>query len=254
MIRVINVHFDDFIVRWHNPLLQVRNHFFVAVTEGRLHYTLNGTSRDAEKGDLLLIPAGTLREAWNVEGAPHRKYAAAFVCEGDAGLPLLRSREPVFIRTPHIEAYRRRFAAMRREAVGRRPYAEQLLQGLLLEALASACREREEPAQPKRRAQQVERLQAHILEHYRRPLPLRELAEAIGRSPNYTLALFREATGRTPLEYQHALRASAAAELLRHTNATVATIAEHLGYCDASSFYKAFKRHTGMSPAECRSG
>jgi YesN/AraC family two-component response regulator len=72
---------------------------------------------------------------------------------------------------------------------------------------------------------------------------IKELANLIERSPNYTLSLFKEGVGHTPLEYQHRLRITSAKEMLQNTSLTVTFIAEYLGYYDSSYFYKMFRKY-----------
>jgi AraC-like DNA-binding protein len=54
------------------------------------------------------------------------------------------------------------------------------------------------------------------------------------------------------MAYLAAWRVQLAARELRTTNATLAEIAEGIGYGTEASFSKAFKRHAGVSPGEWR--
>lgn len=63
---------------------------------------------------------------------------------------------------------------------------------------------------------------------------------------------FRNATGKSPMQYVQAMRIEEARQLLETTNKPVAEIGEEVGYLDPSSFRRLFKRQTGLSPAEHR--
>ncbi len=55
-----------------------------------------------------------------------------------------------------------------------------------------------------------------------------------------------------PLAYLQALKIERAKELLEISNSDFETITEKVGYGDASSFRRLFKRATGLSPAQYR--
>ena len=93
------------------------------------------------------------------------------------------------------------------------------------------------------------RIQQYIVQRYRHPLRLPELADAVGRSPNYVSTVFREMTGKSPVEYLHEVRISAARELLMTTNMTIGEIAEFLGYCDQTYFNVMYKKIVGHPPS-----
>lgn len=248
MIEILNTYLDDFIPLWHNRREYVQYHVLVLVTEGQLIYRLNRSEFKARKGDLIFIPAGTEREALNDGTAPHQKYAATFRCRFEPGLPLLDNPEPVRMHVRSPDYFKERFMQLHRQTLEKRSYFETVRTGIMLEMLGTANRELDIPPLPKRKAQFAARIEQYILQHFREPVTLKELAALIDRSPNYTLSLFKEAVGQTPLEYMHRLRISAAIEMLQNTGLTVAAIAEHLGYYDASYFYKIFKKMTGRSP------
>ncbi len=248
MITITNTHLDDFITDWHNPLTYVQYYVLVLVTEGQLQYRLNDKPLLAVKGDLLFIPTGTYREAFNHGPIPHQKYTVTFTSETDLGLPLLIEGKPVRVSTRIFEYYKERFILLHRQTLEKRAYYETIRSGILLEMLGSLCRELESQPIPIRKLHYVELIQHYILEHYREAISLHQLSLLIERSPNYTLTIFKEVVEQTPLAYQHHLRITNAMELLLHTNLAVAAIAEYLGYYDTSYFHKMFRKLTGMSP------
>ncbi|MFS0726671.1 AraC family transcriptional regulator [Paenibacillus sp. 1P07SE] len=248
MIHIYNTFFDDHIPYWHNRNQQVQYHILALITDGKLTYRLNGRPLQASKGDLLLIPAGTEREAINAPEGTHQKYAVMFRCELP-GLPLVSSTEHALIQSDNFEYYKERILLIHRHSLEQGPYNEVIGNGILLELLGTLHRELATPAMPLRKLTHVRLLKEYILEHFREAITLRELGGLIDRSPNYTLALFKEATGKTPHAYIQDLRVSTAMELLQHTNLTVSAISAHLGFYDTSYFHKVFRRRTGMSPS-----
>jgi AraC-like DNA-binding protein len=84
------------------------------------------------------------------------------------------------------------------------------------------------------------------------PWTLDSLAKRAGASRSVLDQRFRKLLGKAPMAYLAAWRVQLAARELRTTSATLAEIAEGIGYGTEASFSKAFKRHAGVSPGEWR--
>jgi len=75
------------------------------------------------------------------------------------------------------------------------------------------------------------------------------LAAKVGMSRAAFAACFTGLVGRPPLTYLTGWRMTLAADLLRDTDATIATVAHDVGYADSFAFSVAFKRARGVSPS-----
>lgn len=84
---------------------------------------------------------------------------------------------------------------------------------------------------------------------HQRPVRVRELAQLAGMSEKYFIAYFKRALGMTPGQYMYHLRMHKARELLYRRSLSVKQIADRLGYPDAYSFSKAFKKFYGTPPS-----
>lgn len=84
------------------------------------------------------------------------------------------------------------------------------------------------------------------------PWTLEELAGRAGLSRTVLAERFREAMGETPLAYLRTVRMQMAMRLLTETERTLEQVAQQVGYQDAFSFSKVFKRSVGMAPREFR--
>lgn len=85
-----------------------------------------------------------------------------------------------------------------------------------------------------------------------RPLTLKEVAKAVGRSPAYVTTALTRATGRSAVEWIIAGRMAEARRLLLHSDERVEDVAERVGYADPTHFIRMFQREHGATPAAWR--
>ncbi|MBF6088857.1 AraC family transcriptional regulator [Nocardia cyriacigeorgica] len=79
-----------------------------------------------------------------------------------------------------------------------------------------------------------------------------ELAATAGVARTTFTTRFTASVGQSPAAYLTEWRLTLAADLLAHSELTVAAIARRVGYADAFGFSSAFKRVRGMSPSAYR--
>ncbi len=84
------------------------------------------------------------------------------------------------------------------------------------------------------------------------PWTLDTLAKRAGASRSVLDERFRTYLGVAPMSYLTAWRLQLASRKLRTTNASIAQIADAVGYGSEATFSRAFKRHTGSSPGQWR--
>ena len=103
-------------------------------------------------------------------------------------------------------------------------------------------------------AQQVRAAIEYINAHLYEDISLPGIAAAVGMSPNYFSALFRQVSDVTLWGYITDKRIGAAIQLLtdKHCNASMLEIATRSGYNNTASFKKAFCKATGITPGEYR--
>jgi AraC-like DNA-binding protein/mannose-6-phosphate isomerase-like protein (cupin superfamily) len=156
-------------------------------------------------------------------------------------------------------------AAAAEEVRERRPQHELFGRLRLLEVAALILRAVEEaaltgegsgdgalPSSERSAAWLVHRLMEHIQGSHGSDATLRHLAAYVGLSPNYATTLFRTHAGRTLMAYVNEVRHRHAAELLRNTDLSVATVAREAGYNDPFYFDRVFRQREGCSPLTYR--
>lgn len=89
----------------------------------------------------------------------------------------------------------------------------------------------------------------YLTEHFREPLRLDDLAARFFISKSYLNRHFKAYTNATVYAYLMALRITHARRMLRE-GATAAEAGRECGFSDYSTFYKAFKAQTGITPQE----
>jgi AraC-like DNA-binding protein len=99
---------------------------------------------------------------------------------------------------------------------------------------------------------QVRQVLARMHEDCARAWTLEDLAAAAGLSRTGLAERFRIAMGDTPLSHLRAVRIQKAMRLLSESERTLEQVAGEVGYQDAFSFSKVFKRVVGISPREFR--
>lgn len=93
---------------------------------------------------------------------------------------------------------------------------------------------------------------AYIENNYCGEISSEELASMSGYSERQFLRLFRSIFSETPSAYIMKLRMKKAYQLLRSGNTTIGEVAWSCGYDDQNYFSRAFKKHYGITPSQCR--
>lgn len=83
-------------------------------------------------------------------------------------------------------------------------------------------------------------------------IELKDLANIAGYDKKYFCSLFKELSGKTPINYLNSYRIDYACELLSTTRYPITEVAFRSGIQDTSYFSKQFKKYKNCSPKEYR--
>lgn len=97
-----------------------------------------------------------------------------------------------------------------------------------------------------------DKINAFVAENYNKELSLEKAAEVVNLSPSYLSFIFKEISGKNFVDFINEFRLEKAKELLTSTSMSVAQVAETVGYINANSFSKTFKKYIGVSPGQFR--
>jgi AraC-like DNA-binding protein len=87
-----------------------------------------------------------------------------------------------------------------------------------------------------------------------RELPMREVAKELGVSVDHFIRGFRSRFGTSPAQYRAQEKLRHAAHRLRSSDEPIKALAGELGFTDAYSFTRAFRRYFGVLPSDLREG
>lgn len=101
-------------------------------------------------------------------------------------------------------------------------------------------------------AETMERVISYMRENYNHDISLSRLAEDVYMSVPYLCKIFKEYTNKNFTDYLASLRIEASMDLLRSSNKKIMDIAVSVGYTNAQSYIRAFKKYNNMTPSEFR--
>lgn len=250
MIEPAAIYYEHCEPDWHVPKHPASNHIFLLVTGGSIIYEVEHSIYRLSEGDMLFIPQGAQRAAWNESRDAHNMYVAHFHLElGTERLPMLLSPSVLHVKASDSAYMKQRFIQLIQQWLRKSSFSDSLCHAILLEMLAIFNEEAQYRAVPDKAYSIVQQLQQYILEHYRRPITIAELGEHVGRTPNYVGTVFKQVTGLTITDYINSIRISAACDLLSASPMSIREVSDLLGFCEPSYFNRVFKKITGLSPS-----
>ncbi len=137
---------------------------------------------------------------------------------------------------------------------GSRQYAEALCMVLMHELfrLERANIAAAKPVRGGLPAWQQKRVAEFIEEHLAEHVPLAALAELVDLSLYHFARAFTQSFGMPPHRYHWARRMDRARRLLQTPALSVTQVGSRIGFCETSSFTRAFRKYTGLTPSEYR--
>ncbi|MBM7569013.1 helix-turn-helix transcriptional regulator [Paenibacillus sacheonensis] len=239
---------------WHHmDVLSDFNRLYYFLGEGG-YLRIGQEELYPKRGQLVVLPAGTMLSVQTMEGREFAKYFCHFQAKsGDQELFQLLDT-PSCVDAADPEATARTFGELIRHYRGGE-LTSMLRAKLLLQELL--CQFIERGGQTKLRqpvgghVDKVSRVLAYIDHHLADGVTLEQLAELAHFHPNYFIRFFKSATGRSPVQYMNQRRMEKAKSWMAATDISVSEAAERVG-SSLYQFSKMFKQYTGASPSEYR--
>ena len=240
----------------------------VILISGKVDYTVEGTTYKLEPWDILLVRHHMIHKAAIDLSVPYERiiiyldsaYVERFAPE--AGLMdcfAAAEKRRYCLMRPDAGGVERLKEALERleKTQGDELFGAQLLRGTMLVqllvlinriALSDNSREKNTSESGGKIAPAL----SYINENLTRELSIDDMAAMCYMSRYYFMRLFKTQTGCTVHNYIRQKRLVLAARLIREGMSASAAAAE-CGFSDYSTFYKAFKTQTGLSPQQFKS-
>jgi len=227
----------------------------ILCTDGTGHVELRGQEFGVSRGDVVVIPAGIPHryradrlDPWtiwwmHVVGLDSDAFVAAIAGSSADCSPVMPAHDAYAVRgaLEHVLV-----SLERDDTVASLRSASGAAWGVLAQLAADRARGTSEAGDP------ILAVQDYLRENLDSTASVAELATMAGFSDSHFSARFRQASGTSVVEYRKRLRSARARELLITTNASVAEIANAVGYDDPFYFSRHFRAINGASPSQYR--
>ena len=244
----------------HPRLLHAHPDFVevLLIDEGSARFLIGDNTYEVGAGDLLVFNSGVVHD--ELSGSPFGSWCIAV---GGLRLPGLRENSlipedeapvhPVGAELPDLRAlYDIMFRYLSTERPDCEVFCHRLMLALLDRALTiTGSLSLRMPSNPEL-GSLARQVQEYIDHHFREPLTLQDLGDALHASPYYLSHVFKEASGYSPMQYLTRRRIGEAQNLLVETDLPIARIAEQVGYDTQNYFNLQFSKYVGMSPRKFR--
>ena len=240
-----------------------------------IYYLVSGTRRqfvdhtiyDMKKGDLILIPKGSIHKTTAIVKNPHTRYLINFseeytesICRNMGEKSIKKVFVTVIIGIPESrQGYiLSLFERMEEEYLESKSdeYADTMIKNYLSELFVFILRYNKRKSNgdiseeiPEKEIQTAARF---IYDNYDKDITLSKVAGYIHMSESYFSKKFKSVTGLNFSEYLVSTRMQRAEELLLNTKKSITEIAEICGFSDANYFGDVFKKRRGVSPNKYR--
>ncbi|HSE63398.1 MAG TPA: AraC family transcriptional regulator [Thermoanaerobaculia bacterium] len=222
--------------------------FFCLLVEGGYREEYVSRSVSYAPYTLAFHPAGETH-ACEMGSAGARVFNVEVPLEGTARAGGGDSHPWVDVRGGEVTWLATRLFREYRDGLGGAPLAAEALVLEML-TLVGGSAAREESARPRWLSLAVDYLESE----FRRSPRLTEVAREVGTHPAHLSRVFRRQIGIPIGDYVHRLRVRYAAERISRSGARLVDVAVDAGFADQSHMTRVFKRVTGFTPGDFRTG
>lgn len=223
----------------------------------------DGVHRDFTflKDDIVVTPAG-IKSGWRWHAQSRvivitldpdklEKFA-----QSEVGVLLTDAQlkdQPQFTDADICSAGRMLYDALNERAVGYEVLFEYLARVFLVKLIQKYGEQRQDVVDQKGFTSQLyKRVLDFVADNYGQVITVEDLADKAAMSPSHFSRLFKQAIGKTPMQFVMAYRIEQAKKQLAIKDRPLTSIAIDCGFSDQAHFSRAFKQAEGMTPKKYR--
>ncbi len=248
----------------------------VLILSGESEYLIGSRKRKIKKGDLLIYNAGVVHD--EISGSGHE---VATYCLAVSGIHMKGLRKDALIPDdrPYVYKTGNQFEKMRslceimfqsltqsrgKNKAGAEAFCHELMRafltislGIIHQQIPVGAEKNEQPDDEARENEEQanelgRRVQEYIDRHFREPLTLTGISEALNVSTYYMSHVFKDMSGYSPMQYLLRRRIGESQTLLAGTKLPISEVAARVGYDSQSYFNQQFTKNVGMAPSKYR--
>ena len=223
------------------------------IIDGEGYVKVNDELYYPKPGELYLLPSGSIQSYGTISDHTFEKYWCHFTAKiGDIHLFQLM-KTPVFIQLPRSKI-EDKFQQLISKWNSDELSSDFRVHSIILEIIAIFIEESQHIQLKMDKSPTFEKMDTiltYIEEHLDGNTTVEDLAQIANFHPNYFIAIFKEFTGHSPIQYINKRRIEKAKELLVISELTISAISDSLGL-ELSYFSRMFKELTGLSPKAYR--
>lgn len=239
--------FDGFCLREKGRV----DYHILYVKKGVCHLTINEKTERVPEGNIILFRPGQRQQYTYFKEDKSVSCYLHFTGTGcEHILNTLGFSEEYVTYIGRSKPFEEIFEQMTREYSMKKPSYEHCLSGLLMQLLSVISRSSKikEGNIPTKNEEIVNNACVKIYENLS-SVSIKELAKDCYLSVGRFSHIFKELTGKSPLEYISEMRLQKAKDMLANTNLPIGKIAIDSGYKDQNYFSRIFKKAFGVSPS-----
>lgn len=232
----------------------------VLIVNGCSEYLIGRKKRTIRAGDLLIYNSGVVHD--EISG-PDTEVETYCIAVGGLHMPGLRENALIPDDMGYIFRTGEDFTEMwnlckmmftRLSEGGNRAEAvcHSLMQAFLTMTLAIVDEQMGKKEVQEDYSDLGKRTMEFIDRHFREPIGLQDIGNALHVSPYYMSHVFKDMSGYSPMQYLLKRRIGEAQTMLIHTDRSIGEISQELGFETQSYFNLQFLRHVGMPPKKYR--
>lgn len=233
----------------------IRNHFLIHyIVSGKGYYKVNGETIKLSAGDTFIaFPFSEItyyadkQTPWEYYWVGFHGNDAAKIIAESVFTPekpvLFQSKKGSLIKDSLYDIYSSR-GVMYQNALN--------MTGMLYKALALFIPEIPEKSHHDLYSTYVSAAMEYIDHNYSYPITVDDIASYIGISRSHLFRAFKQHTGTSPKEYLTNFRITQACHLLKHTELSIQSIANSVGFDNGLYFSKVFHQKKGIAPSQWR--